>query len=101
MQSKRLRKKGLQPKKRYFTGGTVECPNPPCPPNPTITQPVSPELDVTGLPSDQGVIKPQQAGIPPNAAWMYQAMPSFQNPEGMQAAAKWTEENPLSSPQGL
>lgn len=32
MQSKKIRKKGLQPKKRYFAGGTVECPNPPCPP---------------------------------------------------------------------
>jgi len=32
MQSKRLRKKGLQSKKKYNTGGTVGCPNPPCPP---------------------------------------------------------------------
>jgi hypothetical protein len=32
MQSKKIRKKGLQPKKRYFAGGTIECPNPPCPP---------------------------------------------------------------------
>lgn len=32
MQSKKIRKKGLQPKKRYFAGGTVGCPNPPCPP---------------------------------------------------------------------
>ena len=132
MQSKKIRKRGLQPLKRYQGGGVTPCPNPPCPPdNETgnaaqllvdsgawmltpdnrlvrrdateVAMPVPGETRLLPgvYPTDQGVIKPEPAGVPPNAAWMYQSMPAFQNPEGMQAAAKWTEENPLSSPQGL
>ena len=98
MQGKKRRKTGLLTKKRkYNVGGSFDCPNPPCPP---VTPPVSPGLDVPG-PTDQGEIRPDPQGVPPNAAWMYQAMPAFQDKDGMAAAAKWTEENPLSSSQGL
>ena len=98
MQGKKRRKTGLLTKKRkYNLGGSFDCPNPPCPP---VTPPVSPGLDVPG-PTDQGEIRSIPQGVPPNAAWMYQAMPAFQDKDGMAAAAKWTEENPLSSPQGL
>lgn len=98
MQGKKRRKTGLLTKKRkYNVGGSFDCPNPPCPP---VTPAVSPGLDVP-VPTDQGEIRPDPQGVPPNAAWMYQAMPAFQDKDGMAAAAKWTEENPLSSPQGL
>lgn len=33
MQSKKIRKRGLQPLKRYQVGGVTPCPNPPCPPD--------------------------------------------------------------------
>ena len=133
MQSKKTRKRGLVSKKKYNLGGSVECPNPPCPPNDKSRTPsdillgsgaweLTPEnqlvrRDATevampslsdrarllpGLyPTDQGTIRQEPSGVPPNAAWMYQAMPAFQDKGGMAAAAKWTEKNPLSSPQGL
>ena len=155
MHSRKRRKAGFAPVKRYVDGGVMDCPNPPCPPpspdrvkslidsgmwklgpngellrlsaeeidrdnranqslmyedislpsDKTSVYMPSP-LDMPALmpdisPTDQGTIRPEPQGVPPNAAWMYQSMPAFQNPGGMKAAAKWTEENPLSSPQGL
>ena len=33
MRNRKAKKKGFHPKKKYFAGGTVGCPNPPCPPD--------------------------------------------------------------------